>query len=106
MIWPVADRWRAPAGDFPPRWATAWGDDEFGLWADLTVGEVSQRMRWIEPTGPAGFWMGSPGAEREALTDKDLRDWAHRSEQEPLRVRVPEGFWLADTPCTQGLWLR
>jgi formylglycine-generating enzyme required for sulfatase activity len=104
MIWPAADRWRAPVGDFPPRWASAWGDDQFGLWADLTIGESTQRMRWIEPTGPAGFWMGSPKAERAALAGNDLREHADRTEHEPQRVVVAEGFWLADTPCTQAFW--
>lgn len=104
MIWSMTDRWRAPVGDFPPRWATAWGDDEHGLWADLTVGEATQRLRWIEPTGPAGFWMGSPTEERNRITDPRVREHAHRTETEPRLVLVAEGFWLADTPCTQGFW--
>jgi len=104
MIWPAADLWRAPVGDFPPRWATAWGDDAFGLWADLVIGEATQSLRWIEPTGPGGFWMGSPKAEREALQDQDLRRLADRVEHEPRRVVVAEGFWLADTPCPQAFW--
>ncbi|MEF8722922.1 MAG: hypothetical protein V5B30_10115 [Candidatus Accumulibacter delftensis] len=40
-------RQRGPA-PFPPRWASAWGDDRFGLWADLAVADVVQRLRWIE----------------------------------------------------------
>ncbi len=105
MIWPAADRWRAPVNDFPPRWASAWGDDVYGLWADLEIGAAVQRLRWIEPSGPGGFWMGSRAAERAAIDDKHSREWADRSELEPRRVVVPEGFWLADGPCTQAFWL-
>lgn len=103
--WPEPDRWRAPVGDFPPPWASAWGDDRFGLWADLTVRGVTQRMRWIEPSGEAGFLMGSPQAERDAIRHEDVRKWANDSEHEPRLVVVAPGFWFADTPCTQAFWL-
>lgn len=75
-----------PATPAPRRlaWASASGRDEYGHWADLTVDGAIQRMRWIEPTGPDGFWMGE-GDERR------------------LEV-VAAGFWLADTPCTQSFW--
>lgn len=105
ILWPETDRWRAPVGDFPPPWASAWGDDRFGLWADLTVRGVTQRMRWIEPSGEAGFLMGSPQAERDAIRNKHVRDWANNSEHEPRCVIITKGFWLADTPCTQAFWL-
>jgi formylglycine-generating enzyme len=98
-MWPTEDAWRAPIGDFPPAWASAWGDDPYGLWAELTVNGVTQRMRWIEPSGPEGFWMGSPQAERDAI-----RKWADKSEHAPRREPVEHGFWLADTPCTQAFW--
>ncbi len=84
-MWPAEDLWRAPVGDFPPPWASAWGDDVYGLWADLTVNGVTQRMRWIEPSGEAGFEMGD---EREGRS----------------REIIKPGFWLADTPCTQAFW--
>lgn len=100
-MWAEADLARAPVNDFPPRWASAWGDDAFGLWADLVVAGVTQRMRWIEP---GRFVMGSPDAERLALQDKQLREWA-ASEAPPHEVRIRQGYWLADTPCTQALWL-
>jgi hypothetical protein len=104
-MWPDADRWRAPVGDFPPPWASAWGDDRFGLWADLVINGVTQRMRWIEPSGPEGFLMGAPQAERDAIADKDVRKYANETEHEPRRVLMQQGFWLADTPCTQAFWL-
>lgn len=103
-MWPAEDQWRAPVGDFPPPWASAWGDDVYGLWADLTVNGVTQRMRWIEPSGPEGFWMGAPQAERDAIKDKAVRDWANKVEHAPRVVEIKPGFWLADTPCTQAFW--
>ena len=101
-MWPDHDRWRAPVGDFPPRWASAWGDDRYGLWADLTVAGVTQRLRWIEPTGPEGFWMGTDEAVWRRWP-KDYRDLC-KDELPRHRVVLSRGFWLADTPCTQALW--
>ncbi|MBQ0961795.1 formylglycine-generating enzyme family protein [Ideonella sp. 4Y11] len=110
-MWPADHAWRAPVGDFPPRWASAWGDDCFGLWADLTVAGVMQRMRWIEPTGPEGFWMGSDQSEQDVaeiqITEGlDRKRWrAYLSKEGPKhQVILSKGLWLADTPCTQGLW--
>lgn len=85
-------------------WASDSGEDTYGLWADLTVNGATQRMRWIPPTGPEGFWMGSPLAERNAIKDKDVREWANQREHAPRREIVEQGFWLADTPCTQAFW--
>lgn len=103
-MWSPEDAWRAPIGDFPPPWASDWGDDPYGLWADLTVNGATQRMRWIEPSGPDGFWMGSSQAERDAIKDEDAREWANQHEHEPRKETVDTGFWLADTPCTQAFW--
>ena len=61
-------------------------------------------MRWIPPTGPEGFWMGSPAAERAAIQDTAVRDWANKTEHAPRREHVLTGFWLAATPCTQAFW--
>ncbi len=83
---------------FPPLYACAWGDDEFGLWVDfsLTASErsesVTQRLRWIEA---GNFKMGSPNKEPERLD--------HEGPQH--EVTISQGFWLADTACTQALWL-
>lgn len=76
---------------FPPDCATAWGDDRFGLWFDLEIGGVTQRMRWIEP---GTFWMGSPETEPNRFADEGPRHL----------VTLTEGYWLADTACTQALW--
>ena len=103
-MWAEAERIRAPVADFPPPWASAFGDDEYGLWADLTVGKpaVTQRLRWIEP---GEFTMGSSPDERARIDDKDYRRWADEREAPAHLVRITRGFWLADTPCTQALWL-
>ncbi len=75
----------------PPAWASGWGEDEFGIFAEFSVGEASQRMRWIEA---GDFMMGSP-------KDKPRR-WGDEGPQH--REAIEEGFWLADTPCTQAIW--
>ncbi len=74
-----------------PSWARGWGQDRYGVFVEIRVGEVVQRMRWIPP---GTFRMGSPESE------------AGRSEREGPRheVELTSGFWLADTPCTQELW--
>ena len=76
-----------------PAWASASGQDAEGHWADLTIpGEgITQRLRWIPP---GEFWMGSPLTEQGRHDDEGPRH----------RVRLTEGFWLADTACTQALW--
>jgi formylglycine-generating enzyme required for sulfatase activity len=76
-----------------PTWAVRAGpQDEFVTpWADIEIGGVVQRMRWIEP---GSFLMGcDPG---------DLGGYNHETPQH--RVTLTQGFWLADTACTQGLW--
>lgn len=87
---------------FPPACATAWGDDRYGLWCEITVKGVVQRLRWIEP---GAFWMGSTDEERERFAAGD-KDWLDQvTDESPRhRVRLSEGFWLADTACTQALW--
>lgn len=106
MTWSATDHWRAPVGNWPPAWASAWGSDRFGLWADLVVNGVTQRLRWIEPSGPAGFLMGSTPAERKAIQHEEAREWADQHEHEPQPIVVEQGFWLADTPCTQAFWVQ
>ncbi len=85
---PEARRW-PPA--FPPVCAFAWGDDRYGLWIDVVIGGPVQRFRWIEP---GEFVMGSPDAEQ----DRDAIEGPQHL------VRLTEGFWLADTACSQAVW--
>lgn len=74
----------------PPPWACAWGVDKFGTWAGCGVGDVVQKMRWIPP---GTFVMGSPEDEVGRFSNEAQH-----------RVLLSEGYWLADTPCTQALW--
>ncbi|MBF0399829.1 MAG: formylglycine-generating enzyme family protein [Magnetococcales bacterium] len=72
------------------------GRDRVGLWVTITLAAdggkpVTQRLRWIPP---GRFWMGSPA---------DEPGWYEREgPQHPVTLR--QGYWLFDTPCTQGLW--
>ena len=88
---------------FPPLCASAWGDDRYGLWCEIEVGGVVQRLRWLEP---GEFWMGSTEAERQSF-GKRAEDWLKKhiqGEAPRHRVTLSRGFWLADTACTQALW--
>jgi formylglycine-generating enzyme required for sulfatase activity len=76
---------------FPPTWASGFGDDAFGLWVELCCRGVMQRLRWLPP---GEFLMGSPKSEG-----------GFDGERPQHVVRLTEGFWLADTACTQAFWL-
>ena len=103
---------------FPPAWAELWGEDEYGLYADmvfraeefgapnasenksfqktseqsmqLSTDEVTQRFRWI---ASGDFLMGSPSDEPERSGAEDQH-----------QVTLTQGYWLADTTVTQALW--
>jgi formylglycine-generating enzyme required for sulfatase activity len=83
-----------------PSWASAMGRDKFGLWVELTLGEVSQRMRWI---GPGRFMMGSPGDEPGRLGRNELGVFYDEGPQH--EALLSKGYWLFDTPVTQALWM-
>ncbi|MBN1654623.1 MAG: formylglycine-generating enzyme family protein [Deltaproteobacteria bacterium] len=74
-----------------PSWAGGYGRDGFGYFAELVWGDLAYVMRFI----PAGvFMMGSPGRELGRFSDEG-----------PLhRVVIEEGFWLGETPLTQGFY--
>ena len=88
---PDPQRW-PPA--FPPVGASAWGDDQYGLWIEVVIGGPVQRFRWIEP---GEFLMGSPEGEPE-------RGAGEEGEGPQHVVRLTEGYWLADTACSQAVW--
>lgn len=67
------------------------GRDQYGLYADLSVNDVTQRFRWIEP---GSFMMGSPPDEAERYDDETQH-----------QVTLTQGYWLADTAVTQAFWL-
>jgi formylglycine-generating enzyme required for sulfatase activity len=80
-----------------PDWVSDYGTDPYGAWCEFQVprhegdGMVTQRLRWI---APGEFLMGSP--ESEEGRDGD--------ESQHL-VRLTQGYWLADSPVTQELWM-
>ncbi|MFT5327361.1 MAG: sulfatase activating formylglycine-generating enzyme [Planctomycetaceae bacterium] len=80
------------ANGIPPNWAAAWGDDDFGPWVEIHVGDAKQSLRWIPP---GTFLMGSLEIPPE---------WEGYSETPQQTTTISRGFWLFDTPCTQALW--
>jgi len=75
----------------PPRWASGWGQDQYGVFVTFAVGHAEQRLRWIRP---GSFEIGSPEDEEGRRSNESL----------PHLVTIPEGFWLGDTPVTQAMW--
>ncbi|WP_291329396.1 formylglycine-generating enzyme family protein [Desulfovibrio sp. UCD-KL4C] len=71
-------------------WAETYGFDQYGLYAELNILGITQRMRWIQP---GIFLMGSPEDEPDRDNDEKLH-----------AVTLTKGYWLADTACTQELW--
>ena len=65
-------------------------DLEFGLYLDVPFGNATQRFRYIEP---GEFVMGSPDTEPERFDDEGPQHV----------VRLTEGFWLAETACSQAV---
>ncbi len=76
---------------FPPAWAASWGEDDYGVFAELHLDWVILEMRWIPP---GEFTMGSPTEEKGRYDDEGPQH----------QVTLTEGFWLADSPCTQSQW--
>ena len=76
---------------FPEPWASEWGEDRaHGLFMLLDVGDARQMFRWIMP---GTFIMGSPETEQQ----RDDDEIQHQ-------VTLTQGFWLADSACSQALW--
>ncbi len=78
------------APSLKPAWAVKAGRDPYGLYADVNLAGISQRFRWIQP---GSFLMGSP-LEEEGRYDDETQH----------KVILTQGYWLADTACTQALW--
>jgi sulfatase modifying factor 1 len=73
-----------------PQWEGELGYDNAGLYSDLIIKGIIQRCRWLPP---GIFVMGSPSSEKKR----------HDSETQH-QVTLTQGFWLADSACTQALW--
>ena len=78
-----------------PEWADVVEVDGYGIYAEVAIKtpggeEISQRFRYL----PAGqFVMGSPEDEPERNSNET---------QHP--VTLTQGYWLADSACSQALW--
>ncbi len=78
-------------GGAGPDWADAWGEDRFGLFAEVEVRGVVFRFRWIPP---GSFEMGSPPDEEEEANADEVQH----------TVVLNHGYWLGETPVTQAQW--
>jgi hypothetical protein len=65
--------------------------DEYGDYYDWVVHGVTQRFRWMSA---GSFLMGSRASEEDRSDDETQH-----------RVTLTQGFWMADTACTQDLWV-
>ncbi len=74
-----------------PAWATRYGQDRFGRFAEFEIKGVRFPLRWIPP---GGFLMGSPENENGRFEREGPRH----------QVTISRGYWLATTPCTQAQW--
>lgn len=66
------------------------GFDQYGLYVDLTIKNITQRFRWIKS---GTFLMGSPKTEKGRYKDEVQHE-----------VTLTQGFWLGETTVTQALW--
>ena len=82
--------------DFPYWWCSDYGEDEYGIFMGFTFQGIRQGFRWIPP---GTFMMGSPEGEEGGYegNDTDFRETLHQ-------VTLTQGYWLAETICTQALW--
>ncbi len=76
---------------FPESWAHSYGQDGYGVWHGVYIREIEIRFRWI-PLGD--FLMGSPEDEPERFDDEGPQQ----------QITFEQGYWLAETACTQALW--
>lgn len=83
--------WHPLAGGIAPAWASGWGHDRHGVFAEFAVFDVVTRLRWISP---GRFEMGSPDGEPGHIFDEGPQ----------LEVVLAPGYWLMDAPVTQALW--
>ena len=90
IVYAIDQDWRWLMVEATPDWASESGMDEYGLWAEFTTNTITQRLRWIPP---GEFQMGSPEDEPKRSIGETLH-----------HVTLTEGYWLADTSCTQALW--
>jgi formylglycine-generating enzyme required for sulfatase activity len=82
--------WHPLTKGCPPRWASEWGEDPYGVFVAFTLESITQRLRWI----PAGaFRMGSP--------EDEPGRWDHEGPQHT--VYISHGLALRH-PLHPALW--
>ena len=73
-----------------PDWATGWGCDEFGVFAEIEVGEITQRLRWLPPgertLTPAQHGVSGRGAGDERERPSHGGRGAHEPDQEGRKI--------------------
>jgi Sulfatase-modifying factor enzyme 1 len=88
MPWPAAQGLRTSIEAPDTKLPHAFGGDQYGLFFLLDIKGAQQTFRYIEP---GSFQMGSPNGDED--------------ERPVHQVTITQGYWLADTPCTQALWM-
>ncbi len=73
-----------------PAWASAAGQDEYGPWALVRVGDAEVRFRYVPP---GAFRMGSPDDET-----------GREGDEVAVPVTLTQALWLAESECPQRLW--
>jgi formylglycine-generating enzyme len=89
VSWPQKEGDHISTDGAGTKFAHVFGTDQYGLFFLLDIKGVRQTFRYIEP---GSFQMGS-------LTSD------HDDERPVHQVTLTNGYWLADTPCTQALWM-
>ena len=84
-----------------PSWAHHAGRDIYGVWASVDIRGVELKMRWIEP---GTFWMGAGEDDWIDFPKDELSLSLVESEKPRHQVTLTEGYWLAETACSQALW--
>ena len=84
---PVVTRLIGPSR---PAWATHFGRDDKGVFAEVTIDDLAYRFRYV----PAGtFLIGSP--ENQIGRGDD---------EHQVPITLTRGYWMAEQECTQTLW--
>jgi len=82
----------------PPLWASCFGEDDSGIFAECDIDGVAFVWRWIPP---GEFQMGSPDGSVEGETEEQGRV----GREGPRHwVRITKGFWIGETTVTQAQW--
>lgn len=92
LISPTATRNPRPriVANLLPSWSTINGSDQYGQWADLTIGGDALRFRLVHS---GKYLMGSPISEPGRNDDEGQKS-----------VSISNPYWISDSECTQAFW--